>query len=503
MNNSAVSLAKDQTFSLLMAGNGSFVMRDHVATVLHTYATRRRANIADFGYTWKKLTQQLSIKDQIAFVAGITHAHDMGTTAAASKNTIDDAALTQSLNMLIETLRKDLIEKENFTESWIIRHAAFNNFEAKLSVPEQKTLSAISEKMKKLAETSDLQQLADAMHFQKESDAQQIVKIEEAMAICAEQGIDVDAKLIEQFDVLKQKIKPIRDLDKHYKHLMNTLNMVHRNAKTGITAMVTPSQKAKLIKVLEDLGTNEQAYIFDAIGQSENPKMLDSELLTLKKDSRKFAEVLRSNNMTAREFETHFLSYFTFVNAEKARTDFNQQKVDTFGTRIKAYETDVNAWRGLAREKIFALHANMRLSGGIMTFGSEDDYNIANSYFEKFKDIFFADESDAIGPDGGHYRQMRDVVAAIIRRRIPALGAPGQRRFGVALRRIIARMNDPRLLKGLERWYKQADDAELLSMIIMAQNESTNMMFYNDKNPFVSTEGRMHRLAKNVSNAEL
>ena len=86
--------------------------------------------------------------------------------------------------------------------------------------------------MKKLAASSGIETLAEVMHFQKESDAQQIIKISEALAICAEQGIDVDAKLVEQFEVLKLKIKPIMDLDKNYKHLMNTLNMVHRTGRT-------------------------------------------------------------------------------------------------------------------------------------------------------------------------------------------------------------------------------------------------------------------------------
>lgn len=379
------------------------------------------------------------------------------------------------------------MNRQNFNESWILRHAAFNNFECDLSITEQRTLSDIAEKMRKIAKDNGIELLAEIMHFQKESDAQQIAKIKEGMAICAENGIDIDAKTAEQFNTLREKIKPIEDLDKHYKHLMNTLNMVHRIGKKSYASMITPAQQTKLLKVLGDLGQNETSFIFDAIAQADSNKTLDRELLNLKnKDISKFNQVLRDNNITQGEFDRSFYSYFGFRNVEKARAEFDYQKQTTFGHRLKAFEGDTNAWRGLARNKVLALHGNMTLRNGAMDFGSDADFQVANSYFEKFKDIFFADEKDAFGPDGGHYRQMRDIVAAIVARRVPALCGVGQRRFGTTLRRVIKRLGNPTLMKRMERRYKDATDSQLVAMIIMAQNESTNMMFYHDKNPFAS-----------------
>lgn len=63
-------------------------------------------------------------------------------------------------------------------------------------------------------------------------------------------------------------------------------------------------------------------------------------------------------------------------------------------------------------------------------------------------------------------------------------------------------MKNPTLTKLMKNWYERADDAEILAMIIMAQNESTNMMFYEDQNPFLHKEKGIKRLAKNISRTE-
>lgn len=498
-NNSAVSLASNQLFSLLEGWESSFLLREHLDTILDTYASASGST----EYSRDKLRSCQSIVDKIAFVVWHTHGHLLWTWASTT-SPISEESLLKELNKVMKELERDLIKRENFTESWIIRHAAFNNFECNLSVSEQKSLSAIAEKMRKVAKDKGLVWLAEIMHFQKESDAQQIIKIKEGMAICAEQGIDIDTKITEQFELLSNKIKPLEDLDKNYKHLMNTLNAVHRTGRKGFKSMINSAQQKKLLKVVEDLWYTDSSFLFDALSQAENPKTLEKEFLTMKtKDVRKFTQVLRANNITQSELESYFFSYFGFRNIEQARLNFDHQKQHTFGNNIKAYEWDINSWRWLARNKIFALHANMHEVNGVMEFGSPADYQTANSYFEKFKDIFFANEDDAFGPDGWHYRQMRDVVAAIVRRRVPAICATGQRKFGFKLRRVIKKMNDPKLLKKMERWWKDATDAELLAMIIMAQNESTNTMFYDDKNIFTHDPKGLQKFAGKLWRTEM
>lgn len=386
----------------------------------------------------------------------------------------------------------------------MVRHAALSNFECKLNPAESKTLASVCEKMKKIAKDNGLEDLSEIMHFQKESHAQQIVKLKEGMAICAEQGIEIDDTVTTQFEKLKEKIQPLEDLDHSYKHLMNTLNMVHRTGRKGFKSMINSSQQKKLFKVLDDLGQKDATFVFNAAEQAKDQRTLETEYMKLKNaDTRKFAEVLRANNITQSEFERNFFSYFNFRNIEEARLNFDQQKQATFGHKIKAFEGDVNKWRGMAREKVLEIHTRMREVGGVMTFGTPEDYNTANSYFEQFKNIFFANEDDAFGPEGGHFRQMRDVVAAIIRKRVPAICATGKKRFGPALRRIIERMGSSSTFSRMDRRWNDADDAQLIAMIIMTQNESTNMLFYDDKNPFTKDPKGMQKLTANVGRTEM
>jgi len=56
-----------------------------------------------------------------------------------------------------------------------------------------------------------------------------------------------------------------------------------------------------------------------------------------------------------------------------------------------------------------------------MDFATDEDFEVANSYFNKFQNIFYASERDAYGTDAhdkeSHYLTMRNTIAAIIRRR--------------------------------------------------------------------------------------
>jgi|GEM_PF-6571654 len=162
---------------------------------------------------------------------------------------------------------------------------------------------------------------------------------------------------------MAEKIKPLKDLDKHYKHLMNALNMVHRLAKKGYDSMINTSDERKLLATLKDMGIADvNSFIIDAskIDDVGDKLFLDKELHALKhKDFDKFKAALKKNNVTEKEFEAWFSSYFGYKTAERARKDFDKQKYTTFGHRLKDYEQDVNAWRGIARDRVLAAHARM------------------------------------------------------------------------------------------------------------------------------------------------
>lgn len=256
---------------------------------------------------------------------------------------------------------------------------------------------------------------------------------------------------------------------------------------------------------MKDLGVaDSNVYVLSADKTTAGGERtyLDNELLDLKnKDVTKFREVLQKHRVSESEFENWFISYFGYKTAEKAKKDFDKQKSATFGNRLKDYEQDVNEWRGRARDRILSVHT--RMVGTPLEFQTDADADMISSYFDKFKDLFYAAERDSEeAANGGTYQHMRDLVAALIRRRVPILTVGNRRRFGSGLRRAIQRLNNPRLVARLNRQYHNADDAEILAMIIMAQNESSNVMFYHDADPFADKRTRMKRLSEAVAGAE-
>jgi len=55
-------------------------------------------------------------------------------------------------------------------------------------------------------------------------------------------------------------------------------------------------------------------------------------------------------------------------------------------------------------------------------FANDQDAETINSYFDKFQNIFFANERDSYDRDGvPHFQAIRDVLAAMFRRRVPAI----------------------------------------------------------------------------------
>lgn len=283
--------------------------------------------------------------------------------------------------------------------------------------------------------------------------------------------------------------------------------------------MITSSQQKKLFAVLKEMDVADPTvFIMDAskVDANGDPAYLDKELLTLKrKDPIRLKGVLDKYVMTEDELENWFNSYFSYSSVERAKTDLDKQKQVTFGHRLKDYEHDVNAWRGIARERVLAIHttpanpnavpptlAMPRMMGDPLDFANDDDFNFANSYFDKFPDLFYANEEDADRATGGHYQQMRDIVSALVRRRVPALAIGNRRRFGSALRRAITSISNPQIKAMITRSYHRATDDQLIAMIIMSQNEAKHSMFYADKNPFEKKKGFMQRFSKLISRSE-
>lgn len=434
-NNSAISIKTDIA-GVLEGADHSRLIRDKMDQAMHHLAASMAPTVV-----WADMRKLLGWKEKLAYMVGHAYgAHaDTGALApsgivnAASTALLDHEALRGKLDEVLKALENNLLKNENFSEDFILRHAALSTFEAKLKDPEKAELTSIAAALQKLAVDNGFQTLAETMHFQHEDSAQKIMKVSEAMAIMTQGGIAIDAKLMERSEKMVEKIKPLKELDRHYKHLMNTLNMVHRVARKGYPSMITAKQTQKLFNVLKELDVQDPTiYVLDINKVDENgdPSYLDKAFLTLKrKDQIRLMAVLKKNGMSEADFEGRFNAYFSFRSIERARVDFDQQKQNTFGHRLKDYEHAVNAWRGNGKQNILAMHttpanattgapATPRMIGTPLDFASDEDYEFVNSYFKKFPDLFFSNEDDT---ESGNYDQMRDIVAALVRRSVPAL----------------------------------------------------------------------------------
>lgn len=217
------------------------------------------------------MRKMLGIKEKIAYVVGAMYGHDAdnlmitGITSAADTTPFNQAALKMKLDEVINTLERNLLNNQDFTESFIIRHATFNRFEMKLTDTQRKEVSSLAGELQKAAADQGFDTIEATMHFQHESDAQRIIKISEAVAMMAQAGGKIDQKILDRAEKLAEKVKPIKDLDKQYKHMMNMLNLVHRTARKGFPSMITGKQQKKLFALLNDMGVADPTvYILDA-----------------------------------------------------------------------------------------------------------------------------------------------------------------------------------------------------------------------------------------------
>lgn len=206
----------------------------------------------------------MSIKDKVAYVTAIQHTRATTTRGNPINTIAEDDEIKETLNNIINELDTHLISNQEFTESWILRHAAINRFSCKLETKERATLNTLATKVKKLCSDEGFDILAEAVHFTFESDAQKIVKINEVLAQLSAMGVGIPDAILKDFsgsgeknsdgslkDGFERHILKLKNLDKAYKHLTNTLNMVHETAKTTEKSMVTPTQQKQLKEVMD------------------------------------------------------------------------------------------------------------------------------------------------------------------------------------------------------------------------------------------------------------
>ncbi|MBP8017052.1 hypothetical protein KAZ01_03510, partial [Candidatus Gracilibacteria bacterium] len=472
-NNSAISDGSDRLISLLEGGDGSIRMRGLVNNLLEEECRGNQTRIAE-------LKKRKSLKDKINYIISLT-TNDLSPRGL----------ILQRTNELVEDIETKLLKSSDFSESYIIRHAALNRFECRLNPDDLNKLGKIVNKIRNFCTENHLEDLADNLDFHEETDAQSIMKVKEVIAILQKRGVDVSEIIKDDYKKLLENIKPLENLDKNYKNLMIALNQVHEVASHGYTdSVLSPTQMKKIQDIVKKESGEIINNFFDTDGnkdQIENGnKYNKNEQNYLEKRLNDFpvsAEELRQNRLSKAEFDKLFLTHFSGEILKEARLRFNKSKVDTFGHREKLFDQDVNKWRGIARQRV------IELSGQ----GEDDSHNrLLDSYFEKFQSLFYLDRNSV-----GFIRQgVRNAVDTITGYHTPAQTNQMRDALSGILRR---RYNN---LQGHRDWNFGRGELDRVRDLLLNQNWTINEMFYNDRNPFEQNETGLQEITKIIGRTE-
>lgn len=526
-NNSLTSKISDEMISLLEAGEGSFYLRDQIDNILNDVVRNNTLRGAVnpnttrlIGYDWAKLRQLMSIKDKISYIVAIETTRDNTTRWNPTNVVVPEDDIKEKINTVIWDLETRLLNNQEFTESWILRHSAINRFSCKVKDADKAKLNTFAGKVKKLCVDSGFDILAESVHFTFESDAQKIIKTDETIKQLSAMGIVIPDNIISEFEKFAEYIKPLKELDWAYKHMSKTLNMIHETAKTTDKAMVTPTQKKQIEEVMDKLELRKT--VEDRIIDFNKEENLDKnnehwtpmELLKTIRWSSKFNEVVSEMGIE-NNFDHWFLSWITFELTHWAHSLLTKKKSEAFGWDIKKYNEDCNSRRWMMRRRIFEVYDNNNTGepSGTWDFANDADFERMNSYYNKFPNLFFNTRQDNYNNTTEeetrlHFDKMRSVLAAIIRRRVPALRSSDRIRRWSYPKMILQwadtalKWTERGIFNRIQRQIDHTDDASIIAMTIMFQNQANNKLFYEEKDPFEPKPKRYSNIFKKVAGAE-
>lgn len=515
-NDGLLRTKSNDIFSILEWSAWTGSLRDRVDHYLNQMMTRR-------GITTERdeLREKCSsVKEKIAHTVGVLYDHEiyarategMATPPAFVPNAeidplatfpIDDAMVKEKLDETIKYLQDSLISKEEFNESWIMRNAALNIFECWLTWTERAELNDIAIKIKEVTTSNYLNDLTEATDFTNESDAQKIWKLKGIMSQITAEGITVEGWLIKKVDDLEKKLQPLKDLDMRYKHLTNMLNITDETARTYKKSQIDISSQKKLNVILKELWKNEEDFIMQPdVKEGKQWESLKDKLSELKKDG-KYREIMEKNKVSESVFDEWFLVYFNYCNVKEARGKLKSQKKFAFWHKEKDYDLAINTRRWGVRERIFEIANRMTWEGATRAFENDADYNTICSYFNKFQNIFYANERDAYNNENGisHFAAMRDVLAAMFRQKVPAICNWSHAYYGAMPRRMVKWFEwflkgreEKWIFKIIKKRWKDWDHAQILAMVIMLQNQTDQSMFHGEKDPFQKSNTRFSKI---------
>lgn len=484
--NNAVNHTSNAIISIFEGWEGSLEIRDYIDHALRAYALNKWLDIK-----WDVLRKLMSIKEKIAHMTWIEYEDRI----KAWDPLVDQAEVDNCISEIINNINDKLFATLDFSESWILRHSAYNVFEPKYTPKERLNIEKLAQKIKKIASDARARGIVEAMDSNQESDPQKVIKLEEVVMKLTKAWVNIDDETLTLLEWLSEKIEPLKALDKSYKRLSRMQTTVHTLGKSVAQSMISESKKGKLFAILQEMGKSPQDFVVTGSDLVVLKNNLSDLLHDRNRDS--LNKVLGKYTVSRKEFEQRFLSYYAYASIGAAKEELVSAKQKAFWHKLPAYENWINKRRWSARERVLALHPHMIPAIYGLDFGTDQDYELVNNYFTSFRSVFYADPE----ADRPAFDNMREIVSAIIRRRVPAVAGTQK------LRPVMSKVLKAMWAKIGKSWwwiYHDAkDDAEIFATIVMMQAQTSQEMYYNDKDQTIKPENFTQRISKRVSRTEV
>lgn len=357
----------------------------------------------------EKLTNLGSLEEKIAYVISLCF-----TKLPVEENQpltyINPTTIIQLADKYINKIEEELNKWVNYDQKFIIRHAAFNRFNPKLTEEEKKL---IDNTIVGLQEIIKEDWLNYSLHLWKETDAQKIMKIWEIFRLLYNAKVsDWNKTKLEElkkgFKTIEDLLVPLKELDKAYANLSAALNSMYTiNRDTRVWWLMTsirsnlgfnPGQRSLKVRAKSAMITSKDDIrrLRNALKIiNNNPKfkienyikdLLDKGRVDINDELEKiliwenFEKALEETHLTEEIFIRCFLEHISQELVIQAKHNLETKKIEVFGNKKRDFDKDINSQKDIQRKKIIEIWQKVNITW--------EDIFVLTSYLRTNKHVF-------------------------------------------------------------------------------------------------------------------
>ena len=303
--------------------------------------------------TWKGSIQiKQSLKDTNSLRSAIT------LVASYLNSNIAWKTIQEKNNFVINKIKENVLDKEDLSESAIIRLSALNRFEVELTPKQNLTLHKIEDDLMKIVEDK-IPDMKSSLNFKEETNAQRIQKVSEMINFLSKKWLLTEYP--EWFEEINNLLSPLKDLDQKYHQLNQARNRFYDIQRWySEVEVLNNTQEKKLEIALNTLtGKNLQTYFETDIKPNLTTIDLNHLIDLIKISNPDIQDKIKSLNMRVWDFEKYFLFYFSTQILKRTKIEFEMKKSEVIKDKRRDFEADVKTWREIQRNRLVELCNNV------------------------------------------------------------------------------------------------------------------------------------------------